>query len=101
LSIISLEETFAYSGYNTMPANFFIGSIARRVEQHVFSNGSGNFGPWGILDWICGTSVEESIVDELIEDEAIDLGDLTDRLMEQSKRTVKSAKRRNRRRRDF
>jgi len=82
-----------------MPTNFFIGRIARRVEQHVLSKGSGNFGPWGIMDWICGTTVDESIEDELIEDDAMDLDDMADRLKEQSKRRIRGAKGRNRRRR--
>ena len=82
-----------------MPTNFFIGRIARRVEQHVLSKGSGNFGPWGIMDWICGTTVDESIEDESIEDDAIDLGDMTYRLKEQSKRRIKGANGRKQRRR--
>lgn len=82
-----------------MPTNFFIGGIARRVEHHLLSKESGNFGPWGILDWICGTTVEETIEDESIEDDAIDLDDMVDRLKEQPKRRIKGAKGRNRRRR--
>ncbi|KAL2221191.1 sterol desaturase family [Thermoascus aurantiacus ATCC 26904] len=59
LAIISIEETFTYSGYKIMPTNFFLGGIARRVDMHVLSCGEGNYGPWGILDWICGTAVAE------------------------------------------
>jgi hypothetical protein len=43
--------------------------------------------------------VEETIEDELIEDDAIDLDDMADRVKEQSKRRIKGAKGRNRRRR--
>lgn len=57
LSLVSLEETFAYSGYSTMPTNFFLGGIARRVDAHGISGGKGNFGPWGVIDWLCGTTV--------------------------------------------
>ncbi|OJJ49746.1 hypothetical protein ASPZODRAFT_128264 [Penicilliopsis zonata CBS 506.65] len=57
LIIISIEETFAYSGYTIMPTRFFLFGIARRVDDHMISGGSGNYGTWGILDWICGTSL--------------------------------------------
>lgn len=57
LSLVSIEETFAYSGYTIMPTSFFLGGIARRVELHVLSGGEGNFGPWGVLDWVFGTAV--------------------------------------------
>lgn len=33
--------------------------------MHLLSDGEGNFGPWGILDWICGTTVGESIEDDI------------------------------------
>ncbi|KAJ9270046.1 hypothetical protein DTO212C5_3785 [Paecilomyces variotii] len=65
LSIISMEETFAYSGYTIMPTSFFLGGIARRVDMHLLSDGEGNFGPWGILDWVCGTTVGESVEDDI------------------------------------
>ncbi|KAL2006139.1 hypothetical protein VTN00DRAFT_9793 [Thermoascus crustaceus] len=68
LAIVSIEETFAYSGYKIMPTNFFLGSIARRVDVHVLNGGEGNYGPWGILDWICGTAVGETIEDDLEEE---------------------------------
>ncbi|BAE64102.1 unnamed protein product [Aspergillus oryzae RIB40] len=57
LTVISIEETFAFSGYSVMPTSFFLGGIARRMDMHLLSGAEGNFGPWGILDWICGTTV--------------------------------------------
>lgn len=57
LSLVTLEETFAYSGYSTMPTNFFLGGIARRADAHGITGGKGNFGPWGMIDWLCGTTV--------------------------------------------
>lgn len=59
LTVVSLEETFAYSGYKPMPTSFFIGGIARRVDLHILSKGCGNFGAWGIADWVMGTSISE------------------------------------------
>ncbi|KAJ5902182.1 sterol desaturase family [Penicillium taxi] len=66
MAIISIEETFAYSGYKIMPTAFFLGGIARRIDYHCLSRGEGNFGPWGILDWFCGTSIGDSMGDNLI-----------------------------------
>ncbi|PYH44396.1 sterol desaturase family protein, partial [Aspergillus saccharolyticus JOP 1030-1] len=59
LGLVSLEETFAYSGYSPMPTGFFIGGMARNTEAHLHSAGKGNFGPWGVLDWMLSTNVEE------------------------------------------
>ncbi|KKK15104.1 hypothetical protein P175DRAFT_0473854 [Aspergillus ochraceoroseus IBT 24754] len=64
LIIISIEETFAYSGYSVMPTSFFLGGIARRMDVHLLSGGEGNFGPWGILDWVSGTGVDDDEDDE-------------------------------------
>lgn len=33
--------------------------------MHLLSDGEGNFGPWGILDWVCGTTVGESVEDDI------------------------------------
>ena len=65
LVIISVEETFAYSGYTVMPTNFFLVGIARRMDMHLLTYGEGNFGPWGIMDWIFKTTVGDA---ELIDD---------------------------------
>ncbi|KAJ5658627.1 uncharacterized protein N7484_002276 [Penicillium longicatenatum] len=66
LSTVSLEETFAYSGYTVMPTSFFLGGMARRTDGHLLEDGEGNFGPWGILDWIFGTSIGDSIEDDIV-----------------------------------
>ncbi|PGH34733.1 hypothetical protein GX50_02412 [[Emmonsia] crescens] len=60
LALISLEETFSHSGYSIMPTNFFIGGMARRADLHLLGKGCGNYGPWGVVDWICGTTVDHS-----------------------------------------
>ncbi|THC97562.1 hypothetical protein EYZ11_002985 [Aspergillus tanneri] len=66
MSVVSVEETFAFSGYTVMPTSFFLSGMARRTEIHLFSGAKGNFGPWGILDWICGTNVtdDDDVLDE-------------------------------------
>lgn len=47
-----------------MPTNLFLGGIARRTDMHVLMGARGNFGPWGILDWIFGTAVGDSHTDD-------------------------------------
>ena len=65
LGIVSLEETFTYSGYNVLPSGFILGGIARRIETHFLSHGKGNYGCYGILDWVMGTSVGADVIDDL------------------------------------
>lgn len=65
LTTISIEETFAYSGYTVMPTSFFLGGIARRTDMHLLRGAEGNFGPWGIIDWALGTAVGETIADDI------------------------------------
>ncbi|KAI9804312.1 MAG: hypothetical protein M1833_007119 [Piccolia ochrophora] len=56
LALVTLEETFAFSGYSTVPS-ILLGGIAKRQDLHSRSGGEGNYGPWGVCDWGCGTSV--------------------------------------------
>ncbi|KXG46893.1 Fatty acid hydroxylase [Penicillium griseofulvum] len=70
LLLISIEETFAYSGYTVMPTNFFLGGIARRMDMHSLMGARGNFGPWGIMDWIFGTAIRDSSSDGPSSDES-------------------------------
>ena len=65
LAVMCLEETFAYSGYSTVPTNFILGGIARRTDAHVACGGEGNYGCLGLVDWVMGTSVGEDILDDL------------------------------------
>lgn len=80
-----------YSGYTIMPTSFFLGGIARRTEMHLITDAEGNFGPWGVLDWACGTTVgdssfEDDLVDELEEHE---VEDKVRKALEASKRKVR------------
>ncbi|EXJ91120.1 hypothetical protein A1O1_04227 [Capronia coronata CBS 617.96] len=65
LTLVSLEETFAYSGYSSLPTNFILGGVARRTDTHVLCGGEGNYGPWGLVDWIMGTSVGADVIDDV------------------------------------
>ncbi|OJJ35430.1 hypothetical protein ASPWEDRAFT_509594 [Aspergillus wentii DTO 134E9] len=100
LTIISIEETFAFSGYTIMPTSFFLGGIARRTEIHLSSGAEGNFGPWGIVDWIFNSAVGDNIVDDAeaeIEEQEID--EEVKRVIEASKRRIREEERKGRKRR--
>ncbi|GIJ83917.1 hypothetical protein Asppvi_002748 [Aspergillus pseudoviridinutans] len=111
LSIISIEETFAFSGYSVMPTSFFLGGIARRTDVHLLSGAEGNFGPWGILDWMCGTTVGDgedgtgSVIDDAQSQLSASLGQEGDidekirRAVEESTRRFRDGSRRRLRRR--
>ncbi|KAI6380297.1 hypothetical protein MCOR25_001725 [Pyricularia grisea] len=77
-ALATAEETLAMSGYSVVPG-ILMGGIARRTAVHCCcssSNGSGaaarqqgNFGAWGLLDWMCGTSIGKDVVAD-VRDEA-------------------------------
>lgn len=39
--------------------------MARRTDAHMMSQGEGNFGPLGVLDWVHGTTLGADVVDDL------------------------------------
>ena len=71
LILVSIEETFAYSGYNVLPSAFVLGGIARRQEKHFSGDGDGNYGCFGLADALMGTSLSTDLVEDAI-DEADD-----------------------------
>lgn len=68
LAVVSLEETFAYSGYNMLPSAFILGGVARRQEKHLMGGGNGNYGCFGLVDFAMGTSIGEGMVDDVIDE---------------------------------
>lgn len=66
--LTTIEETASMSGYSVIPG-IVLGGIARRNATHYASGGRGNFGAWGFLDWVGGTSVGRDVIDDL-QDEA-------------------------------
>ena len=68
LAVISLEETFAYSGYNVLPSAFVLGGIARRQEKHIMGGGNGNYGCFGLVDLAMGTSIGEDLMDDVMDE---------------------------------
>jgi hypothetical protein len=65
LSIFSLEELFTYSGYTILPSTIMLRGMARRTDAHMMSEGEGNFGPLGVLDWCHGTTLGKDVMDDL------------------------------------
>ncbi|KAK3056137.1 hypothetical protein LTR09_002643 [Extremus antarcticus] len=71
VALCSLEELFVYSGYSVLPSSIILGGMARRTDEHfaVVHKGktTGNFGRFGILDLVCGTtcSNEDDAVDDM------------------------------------
>lgn len=39
--------------------------MARRVDAHMMTEGDGNFGPLGVLDWVHGTTLGRDVMDDL------------------------------------
>lgn len=68
LILVSLEETFAYSGYNVLPSAFILGGMARRQEKHLMGDGNGNYGCFGLVDFCMGTSLGTDLMDDVIDE---------------------------------
>lgn len=91
LVLVSLEDTLTHSGYARLPTNFVLGGVARRHELYCLTKGDGNFGTWGICDWIFGTSIGQDIADDIMEE--MDEADMQGRLAEQAGRGIAKARR--------
>lgn len=84
LSIISLEETFTHSGYAKLPTHFVLGGIASRNESHCLTNGRGNYGTWGLFDWLAGTSIGGDAIEDLAGE--IDEADVQEKVLKSANR---------------
>ncbi|KAH6632452.1 hypothetical protein F5144DRAFT_650500 [Chaetomium tenue] len=72
--LATLEETLTLSGYSVVPG-ILLGGMARRAAVHFRGAGSsgrgggggrvGNFGGWGVLDWVHGTSLGGDVMADL------------------------------------
>lgn len=71
LALTSLENLLIYSGYDVLPSRIILPGMARRVDAHYATGGTGGFGHWGVMDWVCGTGCPgEADVMEDLHDEA-------------------------------
>jgi hypothetical protein len=92
LMIVSVEELLVYSGYSVLPSMIMVKGMARRVDNHFLTQGKGNYGSFGAVDWISGTSVGGNVVEDLqkewdkhdvtgkVQESADDAGDLIESL---------------------
>jgi len=86
LALISLEGTFTHSGYAKLPTNFVLGGIATRNELHCLTRGKGNFGTWGLCDWLMGTTIGADATDDIVDE--IDEADVQGKVLKSANRSV-------------
>lgn len=67
-ALCTLQSTITTSGYSIVPG-ILLGGIARRTAVHYASGGSANYGAWGVLDWMHGTSKGGDVLED-VKDEA-------------------------------
>lgn len=63
-AICTGEEAVAMSGYTVVPG-IIMGGMVQRSAIHYASGGRANFGAWGILDWINGTSQGRDVLEDV------------------------------------
>ncbi|KAL1629298.1 hypothetical protein SLS56_005402 [Neofusicoccum ribis] len=65
LALVSLEEALIYSGYSVLPSTIILSGMARRADAHLMTGGQGNFAPWGLLDWVHGTTIGGDVAEDM------------------------------------
>ncbi|KAL7801139.1 hypothetical protein V8C43DRAFT_273383 [Trichoderma afarasin] len=63
-TICTAEETLAMSGYTIVPG-IIMGGIVQRTAIHYAGKGTSNYGSWGMLDWINGTSRGRDVLQDV------------------------------------
>ena len=50
-----------------MPSQILLAGMAKRTDSHYATGGKGNYGNWGVLDWVCGTGCpgDADVVDDV------------------------------------
>ena len=64
IALCTAEETLALSGYSVVPG-IIMGGIVRWAAIHYASGGSANYGAWGLLDWLQGTSKGGDVLEDV------------------------------------
>ncbi|KAH7127441.1 hypothetical protein EDB81DRAFT_142071 [Dactylonectria macrodidyma] len=64
LALCTAEETLTMSGYSIVPG-IIMGGIARRCAIHYAGQGASNYGAWGLLDWVNGTSRGRHVLEDV------------------------------------
>ncbi|KAI9894225.1 MAG: hypothetical protein M1814_004079 [Vezdaea aestivalis] len=66
LALVSVEECVGSAGYDLN--SIVMGGLARRQDAHSETGGLGNYAPWGVLDWVFGSSVGADVMDDVREE---------------------------------
>lgn len=73
VGLVTFEDTITMSGYTIVPG-IIMGGIARRNAAHYGAghcgSDSGNYGAWGVLDWVGGTGIGGRDLRDDVRDEA-------------------------------
>ncbi|CAP65566.1 uncharacterized protein PODANS_6_10580 [Podospora anserina S mat+] len=69
LALTTAEETLSHSSYTIIPG-VIMGGITRRTCMHYTGRKPGNYGTWGVLDWVHGTGLGKRDVWDDVRDEA-------------------------------
>lgn len=73
VGLVTFEDTMTMSGYTIVPG-LLMGGITRRNAAHYGAghcgSDSGNYGAWGVLDWVGGTGMGGRDVEDDVRDEA-------------------------------
>lgn len=73
VGLVTFEDTMTMSGYTIVPG-IIMGGIARRNAAHYGAghcgSDSGNYGAWGVLDWVGGTGMGGRDLQDDVRDEA-------------------------------
>ncbi|CAM1510654.1 Fc.00g009890.m01.CDS01 [Cosmosporella sp. VM-42] len=64
VAVCTAEETLSMSGYSIIPG-IVMGGIVRRAAIHYASGGTANYGAWGLLDWVQGTSKGGDVLEDV------------------------------------
>lgn len=51
-----------FSGYSVVYS--MLGGATRRTDKHFQMGGKGNYAPWGVLDWIHGTTIGSNVKED-------------------------------------
>ena len=45
--------------------SFILGGIARRTDEHLVTDGEGNFGRLGLVDWVMNTTIGGNFIEDV------------------------------------
>jgi len=102
IALASAEETLATSGYSIVPG-IIMGGVARRTTTHhcCKADAAGNFGAWGVLDWVHGTTVGGDVMADVRDEaEKHGVGDAAGAVRDGINSARKSARKRKGKKRD-